>query len=74
MKVLKTALVAIALTASVPSVISAQEVREPARAENRDVDRDFGWLGLLGLAGLFGLRGRHREYDDIAERNRATVR
>ena len=29
-------------------------------SDNRDNDRDWGWLGLLGLAGLLGLRRRDR--------------
>jgi hypothetical protein len=36
------------------------ENRTADRREDRDDDRDWGWLGLLGLAGLLGLMPRKR--------------
>lgn len=32
-----------------------------ATQDRRDVDFDWGWLGLLGLLGLGGLAGRRRD-------------
>ena len=37
----------------------------------RDVDFDWGWLGLLGLLGLGGLAGR-RERDHVVTTRRTT--
>jgi MYXO-CTERM domain-containing protein len=34
----------------------------------RDVDFDWGWLGLLGLLGLAGLAGRSRRDDVLVRR------
>ena len=72
LKTTRAAVLAIAVAATVPSVINAQEVREPARADRSD-DRnmDWGWLGLLGLAGLFGLKGR--EHHDVRDRDRVAM-
>jgi hypothetical protein len=55
----RTTVLAVALAASVPAMVSGQAVRDQPRAtENRaDNDVDFGWIGLLGLIGLFGLKG-----------------
>ena len=73
MKTTRAAVVAIAVAATFPSVINAQQVREPARADRADDrDMDWGWLGLLGLAGLFGLKGR--EHHDVrGDRDRVAV-
>ena len=34
----------------------------------RDVDFDWGWLGLLGLLGLSGLSGKRRREDVVVRR------
>ena len=73
----KTMLFAVALAASVPAIVSGQEVRDqPRAAENRadraDNDVDFGWIGLLGLIGLFGLKRRDREHY-VNERDRVAT-
>jgi hypothetical protein len=34
--------------------------RDTRLADDREEDRDWGWLGLLGLAGLLGLMPRKR--------------
>jgi len=54
----KIAIVSVFLLATVPSFLTAQEVRDPPIAAEGDGDFDFGWLGLLGLGGLFGLKRR----------------
>ena len=51
--------------------------RRVAVRDNRDDDKDWGWLGLLGLAGLLGLmpRKKHevhvRETRDVRDRDAA---
>ena len=69
----KASLFAVALAASVPALAHAQEMREPARAENQSDDINFGWIGLLGLAGLFGLRRREREHDAVRDNDRVAA-
>lgn len=56
LKTLKMTVLALALAVNLPSIISAQEPREPARTEDRRDGFDLGWLGLIGLAGLLGLK------------------
>jgi MYXO-CTERM domain-containing protein len=70
----KASLIAVVLTLSIPALAHAQELREPARAENQSADINFGWIGLLGLAGLFGLRRREREHDAVRDSDRAANR
>ena len=54
--------------------------RRVVTRDNRDDDKDWGWLGLLGLAGLLGLmpRKKHevhvRETHDVRDRNTADDR
>lgn len=71
-KSLKTTLFAVVVAVSLPSVINAQETREPARAEDRRDGIDLGWLGLLGLAGLMGLKRRDRD-NVVRDRDRAAA-
>jgi hypothetical protein len=69
-------LLAFAVLASTPWLVSAQQGDEGARRAEQTADREdndnWGWLGLLGLAGLMGLKRRDR--DHIETRDRATAR
>ena len=63
----KHSMIAISVAAfllSSPAIVKAQAPVDtpPAnQTDTRDVDFDWGWLGLLGLLGLAGLSGRRRE-------------
>jgi hypothetical protein len=41
--------------------------RRVAARDNRDDDKDWGWLGLLGLAGLLGLMPRKKQEVHVRE-------
>jgi MYXO-CTERM domain-containing protein len=72
-KNLKAGVLALALAGAVPSLVHAQDTREPARTENERDGMDFGWLGLIGLAGLFGLKRREPEHDTFRDRDRVAT-
>jgi MYXO-CTERM domain-containing protein len=62
MRRIKIALLSLTLVCSMPALLQAQapDTRSTAPSENRNDDKDWGWIGLLGLAGLFGLARRDR--------------
>ena len=71
-----TKLLVLAMLASTPFFVSAQQADEGARGGAQTADREdrgnWGWLGLLGLAGLMGLKRRDR--DNVETRDRVAAR
>lgn len=76
MRSVVTKLLVLAMLASTPLFVSAQQADEGARGGAQTTDDEdhsnWGWLGLLGLAGLMGLKRRDR--DHVETRDRAAAR
>jgi hypothetical protein len=74
MRSLRAALLALALTSSLPTYAQTTDpnTQRAADAADREDRGEWGWLGLLGLAGLAGLKRRDR--DDHVGRTASNVR
>ena len=72
----KRSMIVISAAAFLMSSVATLKAQAPADTPpatnqtdtRRDVDFDWGWLGLLGLLGLGGLAGRSRREDVVVRR------